>query len=210
MSVKQRLIEFIKYNNLGQGAFEKKVGLSNGYVNNIRNSIQPDKLHKIALQFPDLNKGWLMTGEGEMIDTRIIGRFYRYLEYKGIGIEDTNKILGWSKTLDLKKMKFVTTLQDVKNDDKRDLDWERSIKRILKKFPDINEEWLRTGAGDMLIAGEIMPSVQNATFLARISGSDLLPKYKAGDIVVCQIVGTAQIEKPTKSKSKPQTKKQHQ
>ncbi|MEG1936815.1 MAG: hypothetical protein RR132_04655, partial [Rikenellaceae bacterium] len=67
MSVKQRLIEFIKYLKIGQGAFEKEVGLSNGYVNNIRVSIQPDKLQKIALQYPILNTGWLMVGEGEML-----------------------------------------------------------------------------------------------------------------------------------------------
>lgn len=69
MSVRERLIEFIKYLKIGQGAFEKKVGLSNGYVNNIRKSIQPDKLQRISLQFPELNTGWLMTGEGQMLKT---------------------------------------------------------------------------------------------------------------------------------------------
>lgn len=67
MTVKERLIIFIKSLDIGQGAFEKAVGLSNGYVNNIRKSIQPDKLQKIALKFPELNTGWLMTGEGEML-----------------------------------------------------------------------------------------------------------------------------------------------
>jgi hypothetical protein len=67
MGVKQRLIEFIKVLKIGQGAFEKEVGLSNGYVNNIRQSIQPDKLQRIALKYPQLNSGWLMTGEGEML-----------------------------------------------------------------------------------------------------------------------------------------------
>ena len=68
MSVKQRLIEFLKYKNIGQAAFEKNVGLSNGYVNNIRQSIQPDKIQKIALKYPELNTGWLMTGNGEMLN----------------------------------------------------------------------------------------------------------------------------------------------
>lgn len=67
MTVKERLIIFIKTQNMGQGAFEKKVGLSNGYVNNIRKSIQPDKLQLIARYFPSLNTGWLITGEGEML-----------------------------------------------------------------------------------------------------------------------------------------------
>jgi hypothetical protein len=67
MTVKERLISFIKTLNIGQAAFEKSVGLSNGYVNNIRKSIQPDKLQKIALSYPQLNAGWLMTGDGEML-----------------------------------------------------------------------------------------------------------------------------------------------
>lgn len=67
MTVKERLILFIKHLNIGQAAFEKRVGLSNGYVNNIRKSIQPDKLQKISLIFTELNPGWLMTGEGEML-----------------------------------------------------------------------------------------------------------------------------------------------
>jgi transcriptional regulator with XRE-family HTH domain len=67
MSVKERLIEYLKSKKIGQSAFEKSVDLSNGYVNNIRKSIQPDKIQRIALQYPDLNMGWLMTGEGEML-----------------------------------------------------------------------------------------------------------------------------------------------
>lgn len=70
-TVKERLKTFIKLKGFGQGKFESMCGLSNGYVNNIRQSIQPDKLQKIALQFPDLNTGWLMTGEGEMLKNDI-------------------------------------------------------------------------------------------------------------------------------------------
>ncbi|MCD8313180.1 MAG: hypothetical protein LUC24_03380 [Bacteroidales bacterium] len=36
-------------------------------MKNIRKSIQPEKLRCIALTFPDLNTGWLMTGEGRML-----------------------------------------------------------------------------------------------------------------------------------------------
>jgi len=67
MTVKERLISFIKYKNLSHSRFEKLVGLSNGYVNNIRVSIQPGKIERIVLQFPELNTGWLLTGEGEML-----------------------------------------------------------------------------------------------------------------------------------------------
>lgn len=68
-TVKERLISFIKYLQIGQGKFESQCGLSNGYVNNIRRSVTPEKLQQISLRFPELNTGWLMTGEGEMLRT---------------------------------------------------------------------------------------------------------------------------------------------
>ena len=67
-SVKQRLISFISYIKLSQSKFEKEISVSNGYVNNIRQSISPDKLQKIALRFPELNIAWLITGDGDMIN----------------------------------------------------------------------------------------------------------------------------------------------
>lgn len=66
-TIKDRLKAFIKSLGIGQGAFEKAVGFSNGYVNNIRKSIQPEKLQSIVRVYPQLNPGWLMTGEGEML-----------------------------------------------------------------------------------------------------------------------------------------------
>lgn len=67
MTVKERLIEFLKYKNLSQAKFAKTINVSSGYVNAIRKSIQPDKVNTIAMHFPDLNTGWLLTGEGEML-----------------------------------------------------------------------------------------------------------------------------------------------
>ena len=66
-TVKDRLIQFIAYLGIGQGKFEKKCGLSNAYVANIRVSISPKKLQQITQHCPELNPAWLMTGEGEML-----------------------------------------------------------------------------------------------------------------------------------------------
>lgn len=66
-TVKQRLIAFLKYKGLSQKRFADAVGVSSGYVNAIRQSIQPETLHKIAICYPDLDTGWLITGEGSMI-----------------------------------------------------------------------------------------------------------------------------------------------
>ena len=68
-TVKQRLIEFLKYKGLSQGKFAAEVGLSSGFVNAISKSIGGETLHRISMCFPDLNTGWLLTGEGEMLKT---------------------------------------------------------------------------------------------------------------------------------------------
>lgn len=66
-TVKHRVIQFIEYENISVREFERRCGLSYGYVNNMRVSIQPDRLKNIATCFPELNTGWLITGEGEML-----------------------------------------------------------------------------------------------------------------------------------------------
>lgn len=70
-TIKDRLISFISYLGIGQGKFEKKCGLANAYVANIRKSITPEKLQKIAQCYPELNTGWLMTGDGYMLKPTI-------------------------------------------------------------------------------------------------------------------------------------------
>lgn len=67
MSVKQRLVEFAKFKERSVRQFEMNCGLTVGYINAIRVSVQPDKVNSIALYYPDLNTGWLLTGEGEML-----------------------------------------------------------------------------------------------------------------------------------------------
>jgi phage repressor protein C with HTH and peptisase S24 domain len=66
-TVKDRLLRFIKYKGLSKNRFEETCGFSKRYVSNISQSIQPDKVKKISLNFPELNVGWLLTGEGEML-----------------------------------------------------------------------------------------------------------------------------------------------
>ena len=66
-TIKDRLIQFIKYKGLKVYSFEKQCGLATSYVANMRTSIQPDKMMSIANNFPDLNFDWLMLGRGSMI-----------------------------------------------------------------------------------------------------------------------------------------------
>jgi len=66
-TVKERLISYLEYKCISKRKFEMLIGVSNGYINNMRKSVQPDKIESITLNFPDLNTGWLLTGNGEML-----------------------------------------------------------------------------------------------------------------------------------------------
>ena len=68
-TVKERLIIFMRKKGLSQKRFEQAVGLSNGYINQLRHSPSATKLQRIIDAFPDLNDKWLMTGQGEMLKT---------------------------------------------------------------------------------------------------------------------------------------------
>lgn len=69
MTVKQRLTEYLDKKNISKSDFGRTIGVSSAYVTSIRESISPDKIKSIALNYPDLNMEWLLTGEGEMLNT---------------------------------------------------------------------------------------------------------------------------------------------
>lgn len=66
-TVKQRLVEFIKYKQISIRSFERMVGVSNGYIKALRKAPTTDKMLSIIRTFPELNREWLLTGEGEML-----------------------------------------------------------------------------------------------------------------------------------------------
>ena len=67
MTTKERLKLFIQTQNLSVSEFEKSIKVSNGYVNSITKSIQPDKLSLIVDKYPLINIYWLLLGKGDML-----------------------------------------------------------------------------------------------------------------------------------------------
>lgn len=66
MTAKNRLLEFLQHLKIGQNAFEKKVGISNGYIAHSKGSFGAAIIAKIADAYPELNTEWLLTGKGSM------------------------------------------------------------------------------------------------------------------------------------------------
>lgn len=87
MSVKERLIAYLDYKKVSKSDFGRSIGVSSAYVTSMRKSIDPEKLQSIAKNYPDLNTGWLMTGEGEMLKPTVPAR-------RKIPVYDTQTIGG--------------------------------------------------------------------------------------------------------------------
>lgn len=66
-TVKERINEFIKFKKISSRGFESRCGLSNGYLRQLRNSPTVDKMEMILSAFPEINREWLVSGEGDML-----------------------------------------------------------------------------------------------------------------------------------------------
>ena len=66
-SVKERTIEFVKNQKITMKEFETRCGLSTGYVTSMRKGYGADKLSNVLKAFPQLNRDWLLYGEGSML-----------------------------------------------------------------------------------------------------------------------------------------------
>ena len=67
-SVKERLLLVVDTLNLTNQKFEIECNLSNGYIANMRKGIGGTALERISNRYPNINKTWLLLGEGEMFN----------------------------------------------------------------------------------------------------------------------------------------------
>ena len=68
MGIKERLMTFIKSQGISRSEFERNRSLSNGYINNIRESMGVDQVENVLRAYPQLNRVWLLSGEGDMLN----------------------------------------------------------------------------------------------------------------------------------------------
>lgn len=115
-TVKDRIITYIKYTGISQKKFEETVGISNGYVNNVKASPSSTVLQKIFGAYPELNKDWLLTGEGPMLASDMSGSGNVVGSVGGGAVEDMatalRKALGTIET----QSGTISTLTDLVRD----------------------------------------------------------------------------------------------
>ena len=67
ITTQDRIKKFIAFKGLSTKRFEELAGLSNGYVNSVKHRLGERKLESVLNAFPELNRNWLMFGEGNML-----------------------------------------------------------------------------------------------------------------------------------------------
>ena len=67
-TMKQRLIRLLKVKHMTQTEFARHLGVSATYIGAMRKSMPKDRLKVVFELFPDLNRDWLLYGEGEMLN----------------------------------------------------------------------------------------------------------------------------------------------
>lgn len=65
--IKDRTIQFVKYKGIKMREFEQKCDLSSGYITSMRKGMGPEKLNNVLNAYPELNRDWLLYGEGSML-----------------------------------------------------------------------------------------------------------------------------------------------
>ena len=66
-TVKDRLLRYIEHKGMTVRDFERSIGASNGYVASISKSIGAKYLSRIIDNYSDVNRDWLLFGDGEML-----------------------------------------------------------------------------------------------------------------------------------------------
>lgn len=65
-SVKERLQKFLKEERISASEFARKMGLSPAYLASMRKSMPEEKVERLTKLFPQINRDWLLYGEGDM------------------------------------------------------------------------------------------------------------------------------------------------
>ena len=100
MTIRERIFAFISTIKTNNFAFEKKCGLSRGYLGAIKSDIGSTKLEQILRAYPELSATWLVLGEGPMFKKDISSEAHQEEEGGTNANSDGHDVLNKSKKYD--------------------------------------------------------------------------------------------------------------
>lgn len=89
-TVKERIMSFISTKGISIREFEKRSGLSNGYIKSLKDSPTVSRMSMIIRAFPEINPKWLQFGEGDMFkegETQIVKSYTKGIPYFNVDFE---------------------------------------------------------------------------------------------------------------------------
>lgn len=155
-SIKDRVYEFCSEMGIKIRDFERTCNLSNGYVSSMRTGFGREKLNNVLLAYPQLNREWLLYGEGEMLRNSLVAMHKETLDNMRSNLKPQSGTDG----LPLIPIDAVAGFNG----------WDESGISEL--------DCARYDVPDFAAA--------HADFLIRVSGSSMYPKYSSGDILACR------------------------
>ncbi|MFN4025965.1 MAG: helix-turn-helix transcriptional regulator [Flavobacterium sp.] len=81
--ITDRILKIIELNKENKSQFYKKTGLSNGFLDKVKD-IGVSKLEHILNSYPSINPEWLLTGKGEMLKQNALINVKSLSETRGI------------------------------------------------------------------------------------------------------------------------------
>lgn len=154
---KDRLIRFQQFLGISVRSFEARVGMSNGALGKTQN-VSSNLLDKVCSAFPELNRIWLLTGEGDMLkENNTAAHIIDTIEN-----ENNDNDTQHSTTLPLVPLSAIAGYNG----------WDNEGVAL--------DECPQYSIPDFIAV--------KAEFLIRVSGSSMYPKYSSGDILACRKV----------------------
>ena len=154
--LKDRLLEFIKHNNMSVREFERYCGFSNGVVGALKDNLTEGRRKVIVEKFPTLNLYWLLTGEGNMLNDAVSNNTHNIPQGE------------------LKPKEYSTSIKVRLVSNKAKAGWSEGY---------YNEEYLEELPFVMIDADE---NYKGKYLAFEVEGDSMEPDYLEGDIVICR------------------------
>lgn len=126
MTVPERFYQFMLHKQLKARTVEQECGLSNGYLGKQRKnkgSFGGNILRKIEKRFPELNMTWLLSGEGQMLNS----------SYREVGMHLLTSVEEESAPYGLIQQEIITLLKKQLHQLEAALEDKQKIILILEK-----------------------------------------------------------------------------
>lgn len=150
--INDRFLDVLKYYNYSGYKLSQETNISQSQITHIksyRNKVSDDVMEEILIKFPQVNKVWLLTGEGPMLKASPLTPSQQkniLKKLKKLFISLRNRI---TKDQQQAFKQYEALLSQGETIVTNEL-----IEEITDTFPDINKEWLLSNKGAMFLTDE--------------------------------------------------------